>query len=77
MVKVKSKKINEKSWKTVKIDGPVISDDGNLEGLVGLEILEDYNNSFVKKEKKKVRTPYTLVKYLISFAKSSTESQRS
>ncbi|XP_065085964.1 ATP-dependent RNA helicase DDX24 [Ochlerotatus camptorhynchus] len=44
----------EASWKHVKLSGPVISDEGgDLAGLIGLEILENYDRTLVTKDKKK------------------------
>lgn len=38
------------NWQKVKIKGPVISNDASgLEGLIGLEVLEDYNLQSVLK----------------------------
>lgn len=38
------------NWQKVKIKGPVISNDASgLEGLIGLEVLEDYNLESVMK----------------------------
>lgn len=38
------------SWQKVKIKGPVISNDAvGLEGLIGLEVLDDYNLESVLK----------------------------
>lgn len=49
------KTLAEASWKHVKLSGPVISDEGaDLEGLIGLEILENYDRKLVTKDKKKV-----------------------
>ncbi|XP_058833519.1 ATP-dependent RNA helicase DDX24 [Topomyia yanbarensis] len=51
-----AKTLPDASWKQVKLSGPVISDDGgDLAGLIGLEILESYDRSLVKKDKKKVK----------------------
>ncbi|EAT39471.1 AAEL008728-PA [Aedes aegypti] len=48
------KTLPEASWKHVKLSGPVISDDGgDLAGLIGLEILENYDRALVTKDKKK------------------------
>ncbi|XP_055624012.1 ATP-dependent RNA helicase DDX24 [Toxorhynchites rutilus septentrionalis] len=48
------KTLAEASWKHVKLSGPVISDDGaDLEGLIGLEVLENYDRKLVTKDKKK------------------------
>nr|XP_029713609.1 ATP-dependent RNA helicase DDX24 [Aedes albopictus] len=48
------KTLPEASWKHVKLSGPVISDDGgDLAGLIGLEILENYDRTLVTKDKKK------------------------
>lgn len=41
-----------KKWKRVKIAGNLVSDDGGgLEGLIGLEVMEDYGNNTVTKDK--------------------------
>lgn len=43
-------KSEELNWQKVKIKGPVISNDAaGLEGLIGLEVLEDYNLQSVLK----------------------------
>lgn len=43
-------KSDELNWQKVKIKGPVISNDAKgLEGLIGLEVLEDYNLQSVLK----------------------------
>ncbi|XP_016975510.2 ATP-dependent RNA helicase DDX24 [Drosophila rhopaloa] len=43
------------SWQKVKIKGHVISDDcGGYEGLIGLEVLKDYDASLVKSTQKRV-----------------------
>ncbi|XP_053678346.1 ATP-dependent RNA helicase DDX24 [Anopheles nili] len=48
------KKPQEVSWQPVKLNGPVISDEGaDFGGFIGLEILENYSGNFVKKEKTK------------------------
>lgn len=40
-----------KKWKKVKIAGNLVSDDGGgLEGLIGLEIMEDYGTNVVKRD---------------------------
>lgn len=47
---VKSKKPNKKqpSWEKVKISGNLVSNDGGgLEGLIGLEVLEDYDQNII------------------------------
>lgn len=38
-------------WKEVKLCGNLITDDsvGSLEGLIGLEVLEDYDKSMINK----------------------------
>lgn len=42
----------EGSWSTVKIAGNLITNDGGgLEGLVGLEVLENYDNNIIAKAK--------------------------
>ncbi|XP_055372433.1 ATP-dependent RNA helicase DDX24 [Condylostylus longicornis] len=57
--KIKSKKLNgeskiNKSWKKVKIKGNVFSEEGcGLEGLIGLEVMEDYDTGLIAKAKKK------------------------
>ena len=49
----RQKKAKLAEWKKVKLNGPVISDDGgDLAGFLGLEILEDYDKRLLKKEKK-------------------------
>lgn len=56
----------EASWKHVKLSGPVISDEGgDLAGLIGLEILENYDRSLVNKDKKKVCTYIIFILSLI------------
>ncbi|KAL5288161.1 DDX24 family protein [Megaselia abdita] len=46
------------NWQKVKIKGPVISNDASgLEGLIGLEVLEDYNLQSVLKGGEKHKTP--------------------
>lgn len=48
------KSLQEASWKHVKLNGPVISDEGaDLAGFIGLEILENYDRTLVKKDKTK------------------------
>lgn len=43
---------NSKKWKKVKIAGNLVSDDGGgLEGLIGLEIMEDYGTNVIKTDK--------------------------
>lgn len=56
--KMPSKKVSHPQWKEVKLSGNLITDDsvGTLEGLVGLEVLEDYDGRLVtttKPSKKK------------------------
>uniref|UniRef100_A0A182PM11 ATP-dependent RNA helicase n=1 Tax=Anopheles epiroticus TaxID=199890 RepID=A0A182PM11_9DIPT len=42
------------SWQPVKLNGPVISDEGaDFGGFIGLEVLENYSGAFVRKEKTK------------------------
>lgn len=42
----------EGSWSKVKIAGNLITNDGGgLEGLVGLEVLESYDNNIISKAK--------------------------
>lgn len=42
----------EGSWSKVKISGNLITNDGGgLEGLIGLEVLEDYDNNIISKAK--------------------------
>uniref|UniRef100_A0A1B0CEF3 RNA helicase n=2 Tax=Lutzomyia longipalpis TaxID=7200 RepID=A0A1B0CEF3_LUTLO len=59
-MKISGKK-RKNQWKEVKIAGHLATDDtiGNLEGFIGLEVLENYDNSFVVKgksgKKRKVR----------------------
>ena len=42
-------------WKEVKLSGNLLTDDsvGMLDGLIGLEVLEDYDKSMVQKIKNK------------------------
>lgn len=41
-----------KAWEKVKIKGNVISDDGGgFEGLIGLEVLEEYDSKLVENAK--------------------------
>lgn len=48
------KKSKAVSWQPVKLNGPVIADEGaDFGGFVGLEILENYSGDFVRQEKKK------------------------
>uniref|UniRef100_A0A182WE64 ATP-dependent RNA helicase n=1 Tax=Anopheles minimus TaxID=112268 RepID=A0A182WE64_9DIPT len=48
------KKVDSVSWQPVKLNGPVIADEGaDFGGFVGLEILENYSGDFVRKEKRK------------------------
>uniref|UniRef100_A0AAG5DL71 ATP-dependent RNA helicase n=1 Tax=Anopheles atroparvus TaxID=41427 RepID=A0AAG5DL71_ANOAO len=50
--KSKPKGRSKPSWATVKISGPVIADEGaDLGGFIGLEVMENYSGSFVRKEK--------------------------
>ncbi|EDV35855.1 uncharacterized protein Dana_GF12675 [Drosophila ananassae] len=45
----------EENWQKVKIKGHVISDDfGGYEGLIGLEVLKDYDATLVKSSQKRV-----------------------
>ncbi|KAH8401201.1 hypothetical protein KR009_003605 [Drosophila setifemur] len=45
----------EEDWQKVKIKGHVISDDfGGYEGLIGLEVLKDYDATLVKSSQKRV-----------------------
>ncbi|KAH8374408.1 hypothetical protein KR200_001678 [Drosophila serrata] len=47
----------EENWQKVKIKGHVISDDfGGYEGLIGLEVLKDYDAALVKSSQKRVRS---------------------
>uniref|UniRef100_A0A182K4F4 ATP-dependent RNA helicase n=1 Tax=Anopheles christyi TaxID=43041 RepID=A0A182K4F4_9DIPT len=47
-------KAKDASWQPVKLNGPVISDEGaDFGGFIGLEILENYSGAFVRKEKTK------------------------
>lgn len=53
----KVKKIDKykNKWSKVKISGNLVSDDGGgLEGLVGLEVLEDYDIGTVLSEKVRI-----------------------
>lgn len=49
----KNKPGNKELWEKVKLSGNLLSDDGgaNLEGLLGLEVLENYDRSSIKKQK--------------------------
>lgn len=48
-------KTKDASWQQVKLNGPVISDEGaDFGGFIGLEVLENYSGDFVRKEKRKV-----------------------
>ncbi|XP_052901708.1 ATP-dependent RNA helicase ddx24 [Anopheles moucheti] len=48
------KKAQSASWQPVKLNGPVIADEGaDFGGFVGLEILENYSGDFLRTEKKK------------------------
>lgn len=39
---------NDKKWKKVKIKGSVITEEGvGLEGLIGLEVLQDYDSNLI------------------------------
>ncbi|XP_050067722.1 ATP-dependent RNA helicase ddx24 [Anopheles maculipalpis] len=50
------KKAKDASWQPVKLNGPVIADEGaDFGGFVGLEILENYSGDFVRQEKRKSR----------------------
>ncbi len=55
--KQKSKPTNKKppidgSWSKVKIAGNLITNDGGgLEGLIGLEVLENYDKNIISKTK--------------------------
>lgn len=55
--KAKSKTTDKKhsiegSWSKVKIAGNLITNDGGgLEGLIGLEVLEDYDKNIISKAK--------------------------
>lgn len=42
-----------KKWKKVKIAGNLVTDDGGggLEGLIGLEVMEDYGKNIITKDK--------------------------
>lgn len=52
-----SQLIDNQGWEKVKIKGNVISDDGGgFEGLIGLEVLENYDNVLIGKDKKKKST---------------------
>lgn len=47
----------EENWQKVKIKGHVISDDfGGYEGLIGLEVLKDYDAALVKSSQKRIRS---------------------
>ncbi|XP_053668017.1 ATP-dependent RNA helicase ddx24 [Anopheles marshallii] len=48
------KKPQSSAWQPVKLNGPVIADEGaDFDGFVGLEILENYSGDFLRKEKNK------------------------
>lgn len=52
------------AWEKVKLAGNLISDDGGsgLEGLLGLEVLENYDKTSVTKEKfKRVKVNETIL----------------
>lgn len=52
MVNKKSKKSKANSWQNVKIKGHVISEEGvGLEGLLGLEVMENYDDLVVHNRK--------------------------
>ncbi|XP_023304092.2 ATP-dependent RNA helicase DDX24 [Lucilia cuprina] len=54
-VKKEAAKAAEKKWEKVKIKGSVITEDGvGLEGLIGLEVLEDYDNNLIGTAKPKL-----------------------
>lgn len=56
--KVKQSKRKPANWAKVKIAGNLISDDGGgFEGLIGLEVLEDYNDACIST--KKVKLPFS------------------
>lgn len=62
-------------WKKVKLSGNLLSDDGgaSLEGLLGLEVLENYNGISITKEK----PPKTKRQKIISKRNYSDESDDS
>uniref|UniRef100_A0A182NPB9 ATP-dependent RNA helicase n=1 Tax=Anopheles dirus TaxID=7168 RepID=A0A182NPB9_9DIPT len=46
------KKPQQASWQPVKLNGPVIADEGaDFGGFIGLEVMENYSGNFVLKEK--------------------------
>ncbi|XP_058067070.1 ATP-dependent RNA helicase DDX24 [Anopheles bellator] len=46
--------VKEGTWESVKINGAVISDEGaDLGGFIGLEVMENYGNNFLRKPKQK------------------------
>uniref|UniRef100_A0A182Q194 ATP-dependent RNA helicase n=1 Tax=Anopheles farauti TaxID=69004 RepID=A0A182Q194_9DIPT len=65
-------KIAQASWQPVILNGPVIADEGaDFGGFIGLEVMENYTNDFVLKEK----TPYDRDDYE-SFGKSKSKRKR-
>ncbi|XP_068148260.1 ATP-dependent RNA helicase DDX24 [Drosophila tropicalis] len=51
-----TKENKKESWQKVKIKGHVISDDfGGYEGLIGLEVLKEYDSSMVKSKNKPLK----------------------
>lgn len=50
---IQNKPRNKQHWKKVKLSGNLLSDDGgaSLEGLLGLEVLENYDKKSITKEK--------------------------
>jgi hypothetical protein len=52
MAKSKSKKPIAPSWKQVEISGGLIAEGADFDGFAGLEVLENYDSSFLKGAKK-------------------------
>ncbi|GAB0091099.1 RNA helicase [Sergentomyia squamirostris] len=78
-MKIRKRK-GEKGWKEVKIAGQLASDDnlGNLEGFIGLEVLEDYQKDFIvkgklRKKRKSDRNDFIKNKSKKKFKKVHTE----
>ncbi|XP_062559498.1 ATP-dependent RNA helicase DDX24-like [Armigeres subalbatus] len=71
------KTLPEASWKHVKLSGPVICDDGgDLAGLIGLEILENYDRALVKKDKKKKVDEDSLVLEKVQKTRATKKSSK-
>lgn len=62
MAKLKSKKFAAApKWKPVEITGNLLNPTEDFEGFIGLEVLENYDDSFLRGNKKqKVRTNFLL-----------------